>query len=42
MYLKEFQPYRLKIRSDLTVYNREIDPNGNEHSVNIQEKYNET
>ena len=28
MNLKEFQPYRLKIRSDLTVYNREIDPNG--------------
>jgi len=27
-----------KKHSDLTVYNREIDPNGNEHSVNNYHK----
>ena len=42
MNLKDFQPYRLKIRSDLTVYNREIAPNRNEHSVNNLEKCNKT
>ena len=42
MNFKKFQPDRLKIRSDLTVYNRKIDPNGNEHSVNNSEKYNKT
>ena len=35
---KDFQSDRLKIHSDFTVYNREIDPNGNEHSVNNHEK----
>ena len=35
---KEFRSDRLKIHSDFTVYNREIDPNGNEHSVNNHEK----
>ena len=39
---KEFQPDRLKIHSDLTVYNREIAPNGNEHLVNIHHKQNKT
>ena len=41
-FTKEFLADRLKIRSDLTVYNREIDPTGNEHSVNNSEKYNKT
>ena len=37
---KEFQPDRLKISPDLTVYNREEYSNGHEHLVNNSEKYN--